>query len=317
MFSGFNLEIDAESVMNTFNSSFDEYKKIGENHLKQNIEDYNCNLKKLINCKNINGSQLQNHWFPEIEADIFLSHSHKDCDLANALAGWMHKTFGLKVFVDSNVWGYSDELLEELNSRYSNKRHDNKNGYLYDHESCCKASAHVNIMLSTALHKMIDNVECVMLLNTDNSVQVFKEECFNSTYSPWIYSEIMCSQIIRKKPLICYREYSELMHCYESTNIKCDSSDLIISYIIPLKHLKPIDFGDLIMWHYKYNNTTFKDYPLDSLYSFTYKNDVEIARKLYRSLDYDKIEKLKKFYSGETDSDIELTDIIRIINGGA
>lgn len=317
MFSGFNLKLDTESIQQAFELDFNKYKKIGEEHLKSDINRFNSGLKDLINRKTINGSQLQEYCFPNIEAEIFLSHSHKDRDLANALAGWINESFGLKVFVDSNIWEYSGELLNELNSKYSNKRPNGRNRFLYDHESCCKASEHVNTMLSAALHKMIDRVECVILLNTGNSVQVFEDECFDSTYSPWIYSEIMCTQIVRKTPLLCYREYNELMHLDESTCFTYDDANLVVSYIMSLKHLVPIDFGVCIKWLYNYRHNPFeKTYPLDSLYSFTYKNHVEITKKLYHITNPAQIEKIKKYFSEELDESLDILKIMQILCGG-
>ena len=111
MFSGFNLKLDTESIQQAFELDFNKYKKIGEEHLKSDINRFNSGLKDLINRKTINGSQLQEYCFPNIEAEIFLSHSHKDRDLANALAGWINESFGLKVFVDSNIWEYSLSLI--------------------------------------------------------------------------------------------------------------------------------------------------------------------------------------------------------------
>jgi hypothetical protein len=51
-------------------------------------------------------------WFPYINADIFISHSHKDYNDVVCLAGWLEEKFGLTAFVDSSVWGYSDRLLK-------------------------------------------------------------------------------------------------------------------------------------------------------------------------------------------------------------
>lgn len=317
MFSGFNLKLDGRFAAEAFEGDYNKYKKIGEEHLKPDINRFNSRLKDLINRKTINGSQLQEYCFPNVEADIFISHLHKDRDLANALAGWINEKFGLKVFVDSNVWGYSDELLDEINSQYSNKRTNGRNIYLYDHKSCCKASEHVNTMLCVALHKMIDKVECVILLNTDNSVQVFGEECFDSTYSPWIYSEIMCTQIVRKKPLLCYREYNELMHFDESTRLTHDDTNLVVSYLMSLKHLFPIDFGACKKWLYNFKHNSFENsYPLDSLYSFTYERHVEITKKIYRIMNPAQIEKIKKYFSEELDEYLDILKIMQILSGG-
>lgn len=163
-------------------------------------EEVRTKLEGYITGDVLNGSKVQDDWFPALDADIFISHSHKDLDLANALAGWIYETFRLKVFIDSNVWGYTSDLLKNINDKYSNKRRDSDGGYLYNYDQCNQASQHVNMMLSVALQKMIDKVECVILLNTNNSVTVFEENenCINSTYSPWIYSEIICTQIVRQ-----------------------------------------------------------------------------------------------------------------------
>lgn len=51
----------------------------------------------------IDGTKMQSNWFPTIKADIFLSHSHKDLDLAITLAGWLKDIFGLNTFIDSSL----------------------------------------------------------------------------------------------------------------------------------------------------------------------------------------------------------------------
>ena len=61
---------------------------------------------------------MQANWFPQIKADIFISHSHKDEDLALALAGWLKVSFGLTAFIDSCVWGYANDLLKMIDYKY-------------------------------------------------------------------------------------------------------------------------------------------------------------------------------------------------------
>ena len=81
MFSGFNLKLDKESIEQACELDFNKYKKIGEEHLKSDVNRFNTVIKDLIDRKTINGSQIQEYCFPNIEADIFLSHSHKDAIL--------------------------------------------------------------------------------------------------------------------------------------------------------------------------------------------------------------------------------------------
>ena len=306
MFTGYNLKID-KMFFSDKPKSFGYYKDIGENHLNDQINEYKNNLNMYIRKGTINGSELQNDIFPIIDADVFISHSHNDKDLANALAGWIHSEFGLKVFIDSNVWGYSQELLEDINSKYSNKRKDTNSSFLYDHDACSYASQHVNIMLSVALHKMIDTVECVILLNTDNSITIFDDtnKKMNSTYSPWIYSEIVCTQIVRKKPLLYYRKYSELFHANEGMIFEYALRHLKISYNISLLHLSDLDESDLIKWKDNFINDKFrqyKDYPLDALYSFKHPKELKDTKTLSHQFNCDNIECFKSVVDGNIDS---------------
>lgn len=104
MFAGFNIRID-KLFFDKCNKSYDDYKDIGKRHLDALKADYEDNLKSYIVDDIVDGTKVQNDWFPQINADIFISHSHIDEELAQALAGWIHDTFGLRCFIDSNVWG--------------------------------------------------------------------------------------------------------------------------------------------------------------------------------------------------------------------
>ena len=249
---------------------------------------------------------MQNDNFPIIDADVFISHSHNDISLANALAGWIHKEFDLKVFIDSNVWDYSQKLLDDINSEYSNKQKNGNCGFTYDHKACNNASQHVNIMLSVALQKMIDKVECVILLNTDNSIKVFDStnKTMNITYSPWIYSEILSTQIVRKKPLLYYRKYAELFHANEGVTLEYALSELKITYDISMLHLTDLDKEDLIRWRDNFKCDLYgkyEEYPLDALYCFKHPMELENTKSLSRAFNYDHIKDFKSVVDGNAD----------------
>lgn len=244
MFVGFNLKINKD-FFSLPEESLDKYKKIGANHLNEYKKNFESDLKKFIIEKNtISGTELQEEWFPQIKADIFISHSHIDEDLALALAGWLNKNFELSCFVDSSVWGYSNDLLEILNSKYSDKRKKNDGGDVYSYNSCNKVAQHVNMMLNVALHKMIDKTEAIILLNTSNSVEKFEGEKMNKTYSPWLYSELVCSELIRKKPLEEYRTKAIM----ESIINKQVDNLLKIAYEFSSEHLIDLSQDDLKKW---------------------------------------------------------------------
>lgn len=59
---------------------------------------YERELRKYITDTYISGSKICDSWFPQIDADIFISDSHDDRKLAWALAGWIWRVKGLRAF---------------------------------------------------------------------------------------------------------------------------------------------------------------------------------------------------------------------------
>lgn len=150
MFTGYNLKTNGSGQID-----FLQYEELGRKHLAGQKVEFEKRIEDYVLNGVADGTQIEKDWFPMIEADIFISHSHSDDRLANGIAGWLNAKLGLKCFIDSCVWNYSDNLLENINSEFSDKRKNPNGGYLYDHEKCNVASKHVNIMLSIALQATV------------------------------------------------------------------------------------------------------------------------------------------------------------------
>lgn len=230
------------SLLTRFNVNFNEntVKYLDFNNLQieilqeENILPQKELIRDMLKKNIINGTDIQKEWFPEIEADIFLSHSHKDIKLAEKLAIWLYEKFGLKTFIDSHVWGYANDLLKEIDDEYCLK----KNWY-YDYNLRNFSTSHVHMMLNIALFKMMDKCECLFFLNTPNSINL-SESMKTQTFSPWIYSELVSSKIIRKK---AYKKYRK------SYRIVQDSAKILtIKYDVPINHLIELNFEDLDKW---------------------------------------------------------------------
>lgn len=181
---------------------------------------------------------MKANWFPQIKADIFISHSHKDWELALALAGWLRETFGLTAFIDSCVWGYANKLLKMIDDAYCYKTETNT----YNYQKRNYSTSHVHMMLSVALTQMIDNTECLFFLNTPNSIT--PDTIINQTESPWIYSEIAMSKLIRKKSKEEHRNKSLL----EFQRTFAEGGSLKVRYDLPINHLTDIHAGCLKEW---------------------------------------------------------------------
>ncbi len=65
---------------------------------------------------------------------MFLSHSHKDEKSVIAFAGYL-SSLGIKAFVDSYIWGYSNDLLKEIDNEYCVfSRNENGSIATYDYQ---------------------------------------------------------------------------------------------------------------------------------------------------------------------------------------
>jgi hypothetical protein len=162
----------------------------------------------------------------------------------------------LKAFVDSNVWGFADDLLRKIDDKYCVNNGSERKSYSYEKRNY--STSHVHMMLSVALNKMIDKTECLFFLNTPESVSI-TDTVQNTTFSPWIYSELFTSEVIRKQELSRYRKgIMEKKAMFES-------AELVIRYNISMDHLIDLDKKDLIEWRMTRMITNNVE-PLDQLY---------------------------------------------------
>lgn len=205
----------------------------------------------------LNASAVVDEWFPDIEYDVFLSHSHKDEDAVIGFSGWLYEEFGLTSFIDSCIWGYSDELLKLIDVEHCwDKARD-----AYDYDERNRSTSHVHMMLSIALMKTIDRCESVFFLNTPNSIlprDYIKGK--GVTASPWIYSEISMCSLIRKRPISAHRTFS-LEALAESRSLE---KSLQVDYDMDLSHLSLLSQADLFAWRKVCNKRGAR--ALDSLY---------------------------------------------------
>ena len=196
---------------------------------------------------------IQANWFPLIDADVFISHSHKDRGLAIAFSQWLQDSFGISSFVDSCVWGCAYELLELINNKYNL----DKQSQLYEYEGCMYAASHVYMILSRALASMIDRTECLFFLSTSNSLRnQYKKTPYGgvaTTSSPWIYSEIEMTRLIGKKDIGEQREQRR------RAQDKHYSAPLIANYPIETEHLTEIGWRKLSYWKAKWRIAKCKD----------------------------------------------------------
>jgi len=250
MYRGFNLSLERKFFKEE-NFKYLYLRKVGF----KSLTCQKATIKGIINSFTdddgfLDGSKMQANWFPQIKADVFISHSHKDRELALTLAGWLRETFGLTAFIDSCVWGYANDLLKMIDNKYCYQ----KATKTYSYQKRNYSTSHVHMMLSVALTQMIDNTECLFFLNTPNSIT--PDPIINQTESPWIYSEIATSQLIRKKKLEEYRQVALM----ESQKTFSDGGELKFRYDLPTEYLTEISAGILENWEKSWSSLDSSNY---------------------------------------------------------
>ena len=214
-------------------------------------------LSEMIKCpsNSISAEVIWDDWFPEIKADVFISHSSKDVELAKQLSAWLQSNFKLTPFIDSEIWGHSDELLKEIDREYCL----NPGGETYCYEKRNGSTAHVHMMLSYALTRRIDKSECFIFLESGNSVTA--EGAVEGTYSPWIFHELAMADTIELKPT--GRGITKTASAV--SRLFSEAVELKIKYPLLGKRMRRLDSAIFRTWLEK--NKYIQGHALDLLYS--------------------------------------------------
>ena len=234
MYKGFEL-----SLSNTdFLSNNGEYSQLLKEMKGTIVDKFN---EVLLSDGKIDADKIIEEWFPRGQYHIFISHSHKDAELAEHLANWLYEKFNITSFLDSHIWGYANNLLKDLNEKYARKNEET-----YNYEPAISNAAHVYLMLSTALTEVIDKSECLFFINTKNTLENMEikgSQTETRTASPWIMHELKMSSMIR-------RIYSSDRPVPGLENYRDESlqKNANFSFSVPTEHLVQIDENILLKW---------------------------------------------------------------------
>lgn len=229
----------------------------GNNQYEYDTNYITNSLKANINLDTIKqslikGTRLQEEWFPSEFYDsqfrVFISHSHQDVDTVKNLAGFLKKHYGIRSFIDSLYWGYVNDLQKSLDDYYASYMNEGKKYYEYDKRNFL--TANVYIMLSMALMKMMDACECLIFVDSDNSLTYVKGA--KETPSPWIYEEMGFANRLRVNVPERYKEKIKVTlnesrerssYCYMMFS-QTGQREANFSYEIDMRHFKELERGD-------------------------------------------------------------------------
>lgn len=215
-------KFDKEVYFSLGNVHFEQQKK----KMAKSLEDYVFPQ----NADDVDLSKVTKDWFPIEKCQIFLSHSRADEKLVAAFAYYLKENFKINCFVDSCVWGYMETLLKKLDKEYCRKEQSNT----YDYEKRNGTTAHVHMMLNTALMQMMHNTPVFLFVSTGNSLDDNRSGVKNWTYSSWIYSELSMSHVLCKQ-----KKENGWRILAESAQLPMGYSNVITD------HLKRISLADI------------------------------------------------------------------------
>lgn len=108
---------------------------------------------------------------------IFISHPHEYAQEARAIKELLCPAY--KCFVDEDVWGQVDVILQQIQ-----KKKDKLN-----FSECNSWAAHMYLMLSRAILKEIRRSDIFLYLSAEDSTNI------DIIHSPWIYFELQTVQL--------------------------------------------------------------------------------------------------------------------------
>jgi hypothetical protein len=251
-------------AFNITNCQWNNSSETGSAIFTKNSDDIRKSLEPFITGQIVDGTKLTNHWFPVKKADVFISHSHADKEQAIRCAGWLKNTFGLEPFIDSCVWGHAAELLKIIDTEYCKIT----NTEMFDYEKRNDSTSHVHMMLSTALAAMLDATECVMFINTRNSIT--SQESIAKTQSPWLSLELGTMRIIRRKQP---DRKGQIRNFANESKDVIKASRFIAEYEVPLSELTTLTTDEMNSWKKVHEGSIHSQHPLDLLYDIAPEQD--------------------------------------------
>ena len=242
MYKGYHFPL-ANELLSRYAHRLEVYEQIGRD---QKDKAQKVIQEKILSGKwVIDGEGTESEWFPQLKKHVFISHSHKDEGIALLVAGVLKDRLGIDAFVDSAAWGCYRELAECLYEatrvRYISLSFPQKDLLR------SSAAEHAHCMLSKSLIQMMDRCECMFFLNTKSSVGFNNIGTSDySTFSPWIYTEIEASRVLRRYKY--QRFFAKAANENQRSFARGETVRVQVSYPLNLEHLDKLSPQRFFQW---------------------------------------------------------------------
>lgn len=187
--------------------------------------------------KIINGDFIEKVWFPKVEPDIFISHSHIDEEIALKIKFLLEKNLILMfllilLFGEMLTTYYGNSII--YTAKTAKIIHIvMRNEITYSYEKRNNTTAIIHLMLADALMKIMDKSSYIFFLNTLNSTLDEGYGSEEQVTSPWIYHELVMTKYLQDEQRV------RPIH---------EGRDLRVSRTVDLSHLYKMDFVSFQDW---------------------------------------------------------------------
>lgn len=187
----------------------------------------------------LSATKMMKDYFQDVDADVFICHSHNDKHIAENLAYFLHIKLGLRAFVDSMVWGSADSLLRKIDNEFC--YNEGKKTYSYEKRNL--STSYVHMMLCASLANMMDKCICFIFINSEQSLKAssINTKSSHETFSPWIFFELSLFHKIQKIPL----SQSELHKKANLVNENFSAEHLKVTFPADLENLRSLDISTI------------------------------------------------------------------------
>ncbi|AFI03470.1 hypothetical protein [Helicobacter cetorum] len=172
----------------------------------------------------LNRNEIKKAFFspfmPQLEnAQVFLSHSHRDKNQVLKVKNYLESNTNCKVFIDSLFWDYKDNVLRELGDYDNTIKIDTeskKTSENFNLSNFISISDALTLILRESLQDMIMKCPYFVFLESKNSLikrlTADKKDLLGMTYSAWIYEELQIAHSLSKDNLTFSMENFKIEH---------------------------------------------------------------------------------------------------------
>lgn len=166
--------------------------------------------------------------FPQSQFDFFVSHYHKNCEIAKEFSDKLYRNLKFSSFIDSQYWGKVTNLYQSYEKTFLSEFHN------VDVKEQMEFWTNISMILVSSLMEMINSTDYFIFIDEQDNFDKIGKSI--DVFSPWVHLELMCSNLFKVQPDLLpvmesykiHRNLKYTTHCDHI--IKVTSENLISAF---------------------------------------------------------------------------------------